>query len=169
MASQKKSSTKKSRGQSEELLRLQGIFELIQKFQITEFEWKNKGERIRFVTQRAEVAGPSPVREKHYPMPTSELPHAHVPVPSAPLAEPKVAGKQVCSPFVGMFYRSPSPTAEAYVKVGQKVNRGDVLCIVEAMKLMNEIEADFSGTVTAILVENGQAVEFGEPLFLIEP
>jgi acetyl-CoA carboxylase biotin carboxyl carrier protein len=76
--------------------------------------------------------------------------------------------KQVTSPFVGTFYRAPSPEAGPYVKEGQSVKKGDTLCIVEAMKLMNEIESDFSGKIVSILVENGQPVEFGEPLFVIE-
>ena len=75
----------------------------------------------------------------------------------------------VSSPIVGMFFRSPSPEAPHFVEVGSTVRKGQVLCIVEAMKLMNEIEADTDGTVTDILVENGQPVEYGEPLFLIEP
>lgn len=76
--------------------------------------------------------------------------------------------KKILSPFVGTFYRSPSPTSPAYVEKGSQVKQGDTLCIVEAMKLMNEIEADFSGKIVEILVENGQAVEFGEPLFVID-
>ncbi|XLM21412.1 acetyl-CoA carboxylase biotin carboxyl carrier protein, partial [Chromobacterium piscinae] len=72
------------------------------------------------------------------------------------------------SPMVGTFYRSPSPGAKSFVEVGQSVNAGDTLCIIEAMKLMNEIEADRSGVIKAILVEDGQPVEYGEPLFVIE-
>ncbi|MBI3558138.1 MAG: acetyl-CoA carboxylase biotin carboxyl carrier protein [Deltaproteobacteria bacterium] len=75
---------------------------------------------------------------------------------------------KVLSPFVGTFYRAPSPEADSYVKEGQMVKKGDVLCIVEAMKLMNEIESEVSGKVVSILAENGQPVEYGEPLFLIE-
>jgi acetyl-CoA carboxylase biotin carboxyl carrier protein len=75
----------------------------------------------------------------------------------------------ITSPIVGTFYRSPSPEAAPFVEVGLKVNKGQVLCIVEAMKLMNEIESDAEGIVVKILVENGQPVEYGEPLFLIEP
>ncbi len=93
-----------------------------------------------------------------------------------PLAEsPKKLSKgeddrhsKVLSPFVGTFYRAPSPEADSYVKEGQMVKKGDVLCIVEAMKLMNEIESEVSGKVVSILAENGQPVEYGEPLFLIE-
>ena len=76
--------------------------------------------------------------------------------------------KHILSPFVGTFYTSPSPDAENYVKTGQVIKKGDVLCIVEAMKLMNEIESEEGGKISEILVENGQPVEFGEPLFVIE-
>ena len=87
------------------------------------------------------------------------------PVAEAP-AEP--AGHVVKSPMVGTFYRTPSPDAKAFVEVGQKVNVGDTLCIVEAMKMMNQIEADKAGVVKAILIESGQPVEFDEPLVVIE-
>ena len=86
---------------------------------------------------------------------------------AAQAAEEK--GHVVTSPFVGTFYRSPSPEAEPYVRDGQRVERGQVLCIVEAMKLMNEIEADVNGTIVEILVENATAVQFGQPLFKIRP
>ncbi|HEX7867936.1 MAG TPA: acetyl-CoA carboxylase biotin carboxyl carrier protein [Variovorax sp.] len=89
-------------------------------------------------------------------------------VASAPAAEAAPAGHAVKSPMVGTFYRSSSPGAAAFVEVGSKVNEGDTLCIIEAMKILNEIEADKSGTVTQILGENGQAVEYGQPLFIIE-
>jgi len=83
-------------------------------------------------------------------------------------AEPELPpGDAVKAPMVGTFYRAPSPGAEAYVEVGSAVKAGDTLCIIEAMKLLNEIEAERSGTVKAILVENGQPVEFGEPLFIV--
>jgi acetyl-CoA carboxylase biotin carboxyl carrier protein len=103
----------------------------------------------------------------------ASAPGGHAPA-AAPGATPAASGglaanqKQVVSPFVGTFYRSASPTSDPYVKEGHAVKRGDTLCIIEAMKLMNEIEAEFSGKVVSILVENGQPVEFGEPLFVIE-
>ena len=89
-----------------------------------------------------------------------------VEAPSAP--EPKSGGNEVKSPMVGTFYRAPSPGAPSFVEVGQSVTKGQTLCIIEAMKLLNEIESDVAGTIKAILVENGQPVEYGQPLFLIE-
>jgi acetyl-CoA carboxylase biotin carboxyl carrier protein len=92
---------------------------------------------------------------------------AAVPAAEAPAAaEP--AGHTVKSPMVGTFYRSSSPGAKAFVEVGDTIKQGDTICIVEAMKILNEIEADKTGTVTQILVDNGQAVEYGQPLFVIE-
>jgi acetyl-CoA carboxylase biotin carboxyl carrier protein len=91
-------------------------------------------------------------------------------VASAPVASaPADNGQTVTSPIVGTFYRAPSPDADAFVQVGQHVNAGDTLCIVEAMKLMNEIESDVTGTITKILVENGQPVEYNQPIFLVKP
>jgi len=87
---------------------------------------------------------------------------------AAPVAEAAPAGHAVKSPMVGTFYRAASPGAPSFVEVGSKVNEGDTLCIIEAMKILNEIEADKAGTVTQILGENGQAVQYGQPLFIIE-
>jgi acetyl-CoA carboxylase biotin carboxyl carrier protein len=89
-------------------------------------------------------------------------------VAAAPAAAPAASGHAVKSPMVGTFYRSASPGAKAFVEVGQAVKEGDTICIIEAMKILNEIEADKSGTVTQILCDNGQAVEYGQPLFIIE-
>jgi acetyl-CoA carboxylase biotin carboxyl carrier protein len=93
--------------------------------------------------------------------PTAAAPNVEVPV-AAP------AGHAVKSPMVGTFYRSSSPGAKAFVEVGSVVREGETICIIEAMKILNEIEADKSGTITKILSENGQAVEYGQPLFMIE-
>jgi len=93
------------------------------------------------------------------------------PAPSAapaPAAVPAATGHAIKSPMVGTFYRSSSPGAPAFVEIGSQVKEGDTVCIIEAMKILNEIEADKTGTVTQILVENGQAVEYGQPLFIIE-
>ena len=93
-------------------------------------------------------------------------PSAPPPAPGA--AAPEPAGHILKSPMVGTFYRAPSPGAPAFVEIGQSVTKGQTLCIIEAMKLLNEIESDATGVVKAILVENGQPVEYGQPLFLIE-
>jgi acetyl-CoA carboxylase biotin carboxyl carrier protein len=103
------------------------------------------------------------------PMMAPAAPAGAVAAPAAAVAEvpAEPEGHTVKSPMVGTFYRSPSPGAKAFVEVGQQVNAGDTLCIIEAMKLMNEIEADVSGVLKAILVETSQPVEYGEPLFII--
>jgi acetyl-CoA carboxylase biotin carboxyl carrier protein len=103
-------------------------------------------------------------------------PYAQAPAPAAPAvaapadapAQEKMSGHKVTSPIVGSFYRSSSPSSKPFAEIGKSVNKGDTLCIIEAMKIMNQIEADASGTITAILVENGDPVEFGQPLFIIE-
>ena len=87
---------------------------------------------------------------------------------TAPTAAPADTGKSIKSPIVGTFYSAPSPTKPPFVKVGDKVNEGDTVCIVESMKVMNEIQADISGTVKSIAVKDGEAVEFGQPLIIIE-
>ncbi len=94
------------------------------------------------------------------------------PLPAAPAAsKPEAAAglKDICSPIVGTFYQSPSPDSPSFIAVGDTIKTGDVLCIIEAMKLMNEIEAEISGTIVEILVENGQAVEYDQPLFRVKP
>ncbi|MEZ5739961.1 MAG: acetyl-CoA carboxylase biotin carboxyl carrier protein [Burkholderiaceae bacterium] len=100
------------------------------------------------------------------PAPAAAPVVATAPAPAP--ATPAASGHTVNSPMVGTFYRTPNPEAEPFVNVGSKVSEGDTVCIIEAMKLLNEIEADRSGLITAILVENGQPVEFGQPLFVIE-
>ncbi len=89
-------------------------------------------------------------------------------IPKVEEKEENIAGKIITSPMVGTFYMKPSPNADPYVKVGQKVKKGDVLCIIEAMKLMNEIEAEFDGTIKEIIVKDGESVEYGKPLFKLE-
>ncbi|MDQ3272661.1 MAG: acetyl-CoA carboxylase biotin carboxyl carrier protein, partial [Pseudomonadota bacterium] len=107
-----------------------------------------------------QYAPPVPVAAPVAPVP------AAAPVPAEAVAAP--AGHAVKSPMVGTFYRSASPGAKAFVEVGNQVKEGETICIIEAMKILNEIEADKSGTITRILCENGQAVEYGQPLFMIE-
>jgi acetyl-CoA carboxylase biotin carboxyl carrier protein len=172
-----------------DLHQLEKIFELMEKHEVSEFEWERKGERLKLKTKHAHsesalsaMTGPAIAALSSYRV-SHEVSHPERAVvgASAPAVTPAASAvgaskssvlnnnqKQVVSPFVGTFYRSPSPETDPYVREGQTVKRGDVLCIVEAMKLMNEIEAEFSGKVISILVENGQPVEFGEPLFIIE-
>ena len=110
----------------------------------------------------------APVAAPAMPAPLAPAPAAPVPVPATPEAAAPSTANAVTSPMVGTFYRSPSPDAPAFVEVGQSVRAGDVLCIVEAMKMMNQIEADRAGTVTAIHAENGEPVEFDQPLITVE-
>lgn len=118
------------------------------------------------ITLRKEVVGVAPAVAVAAPQPASSAP---TPAPvQAASQEPAYKGKALTSPMVGTFYSAPSPDAEAFVKVGQTVKEGDVVCIVEAMKLMNEIESDFSGKVTEICVQDGQPVEFGQVLMYVE-
>jgi acetyl-CoA carboxylase biotin carboxyl carrier protein len=113
---------------------------------------------VAMVTQ---MAAPAPV--------AMAAPVAAAPAPAAaPVVEAAPAGHTVKSPMVGTFYRSSSPGAKAFAEVGQQVKEGETICIIEAMKILNEIEADKAGTITKILAENGQAVEYGAPLFIIE-
>ncbi len=115
----------------------------------------------------APQAGPghAPVQSASIPA----APAAQSPAPAESAAVRVTPGKEVRAPIVGTFYRSPSPDADAYVSVGDRVKPGDVLCIIEAMKLMNEVECEMSGIVREILVDNAQPVEFDQPLFVIEP
>ena len=99
-------------------------------------------------------------------MPIPSMPAA--PVAETPASAPAVQGKSITSPIVGTFYAAPAPDKAPFVKVGDKINEGDVVCIVESMKVMNEILADVSGTVASIAVKDGEAVEFGQPLIIIE-
>ncbi len=173
---------------SEDLRQLEKIFELMEKHEVTELEWDRGSDRLKVKTRQAyaeKVAGGVVAA----PCDTSSLiPSQDLLVQPVKVSESTggvISGaeggssnkvpnlnshqKQVVSPFVGTFYRSSSPDADPYVREGQIVKRGDVLCIIEAMKLMNEIDAEFTGKVVSILVENGQPVEFGEPLFVFEP
>lgn len=188
--SKQKNSRRGPEGYSKDLQSLERIFELMEKHEITEFEWEREGERFKFKTRQsqpemslANFVSPSMVHASHATAPRAELHEStrggahsssagsHAATVGEQAKAPELAGnrKQVLSPFVGTFYRAASPEADPYVREGQGIKRGDVLCIVEAMKLMNEIEAEFPGKVVSVLVENGQPVEFGEPLFIVEP
>jgi acetyl-CoA carboxylase biotin carboxyl carrier protein len=150
-----------------DLRKLKTLIELVEGSGIAELEISEGEERVRITRTVAAaqqiVAAPQPMIAAAAPVAT-----APVAAPAAEPAKPAVAeGHIVKSPMVGTFYRSASPGAKAFVDVGQTVNKCETLCIIEAMKLLNEIEADQGGVIKAILVENGQPVEFGQPLFVI--
>jgi acetyl-CoA carboxylase biotin carboxyl carrier protein len=150
-----------------DIRKVKKLIELLEASSVDEIEIKEGEESVRIsrntgapVAMAAAPAMPAPAM----PAPAAPAPAAPAPAPAAPAADTDNAVK---SPMVGTFYRSPSPEAPAFVEVGQSVRAGDVLCIVEAMKMMNQIEADRAGTVTAIHAENGEPVEFDQPLITI--
>ena len=148
-----------------DLRKLKTLIELVETSGIAELEIQEGEERVRIT--RTAPQGQQTVMLHAAPPPVAAAP-APAPVTPEIAPIPAAEGHPVKSPMVGTFYRSASPGAASFVEIGDTVAQGDTLCIIEAMKLMNEIEADASGTVKAILVENGQAVEFGQPLFIIE-
>jgi acetyl-CoA carboxylase biotin carboxyl carrier protein len=151
-----------------EMDKIRELIQLVQDSAIQEIELSQRGETIRITkagTSVAPVANPVP-SSSAAPPPAPAA--AEVPAPAAS-PEPATGFKEIVSPIVGTFYAAASPESAPFVEVGQRVGAGDVLCIVEAMKVMNEIEAEFSGTVREICLENGQPVEFGQVLFRVEP
>ena len=149
-----------------DLRKLKTLIDLVSESNVSELEITEAEGKVRIVK-----ASSVPVMMHQPAMAMMPMPAQAVPVPSAAhevpvAAEP--AGHAVKSPMVGTFYRSSSPGSSAFVEIGTVVKEGDTVCIIEAMKILNEIEADKSGTVTKILSENGQAVEYGQPLFMIE-
>jgi acetyl-CoA carboxylase biotin carboxyl carrier protein len=148
-----------------DLRKLKKLIDLVEASGIAELEITEGEEKVRIAKS---IAG-APMMMAHAP----QMMHAAAPAaPAAPVAAAPAEdaipeGHVVRSPMVGTFYRAPAPGSKNFVEVGQSVNTGDTLCIIEAMKLLNEIEADLGGVIKAILVENGQPVEYGEPLFVI--
>lgn len=149
-----------------DIRKVKKLIELLEESGIAEIEIHEGEESVRISrtsqSAPAMVAAPAPVAAAPAPV------AAPAPAPAAESDSGIPSGHQVTSPIVGTFYRSPSPTAKVFVEVGQSVNVGDTLCIIEAMKIMNQIEADKGGVVKAILAENGEPVEYGQPLFVIE-
>ncbi len=137
------------------------LIELLQETDITELKIEREGAKIK-------------IKRDKFTAPVEAPPIAQAPVAAEPKVDKVAAGESqnlstMTSPIVGMYYSALSPEAPPLVEVGSRVKKGQVLCIIEAMKLMNEIECDTNGTIAQILVENGQPVEYGEPLFMIEP
>ncbi|MEK6651734.1 MAG: acetyl-CoA carboxylase biotin carboxyl carrier protein [Nitrospirota bacterium] len=140
-----------------ELEDLKGLIELLKETDITELQIEKNGSKVKIKREKLlssiELSRPVVAQEK----------------PSSEISEENQRLITVTSPIVGTFYRASSPEGEPFVQAGSRVKKGQVLCIIEAMKLMNEIECEAEGVVVRMLVENGQSVEYGEPLFLIEP
>jgi acetyl-CoA carboxylase biotin carboxyl carrier protein len=151
-----------------DLRKLKKLIDLVQESGIAELEVTEGEERVRISRALAPPAGfmAVPAAAQAQAAAAAAAPAAAAAAPPA-AAEPKVEGHVVKSPMVGTFYRAPSPGAKVFVELGDRVSPGDTLCIIEAMKLLNEIEADSGGVVKEVYVENGQPVEYGEPLFLI--
>lgn len=155
-----------------DLRKLKKLIDLVEESGIAELEVTEGEEKVRITRVQAGV----PMQMQYHQMPMggqmmASAPAAPVAADSAPVVVAPAARDEntlVKSPMVGTFYRSSSPGSKAFAEVGQSVNVGDTLCIIEAMKLMNEIESDRAGVIKAILIENGQPVEYGEPLFVIE-
>ncbi|MEQ8820079.1 MAG: acetyl-CoA carboxylase biotin carboxyl carrier protein [Sumerlaeia bacterium] len=152
---------------------IKDLIELVSERGLEELEYKTGEFRIRIVGRRSyPPAAPAPAAA---PQPHAALPPAEAPAalpsaaPAAPAPDDEARFKKVTSPMIGTFYRAPSPDSPSFVEVGDRVDDESVLCIIEAMKLMNEIKAEMRGTVRKVLVENGQPVEYGQPMFLIEP
>lgn len=151
-----------------DIRKIKKLIELVEESGIAELEISEGEESVRISRNFAGQVSAAP----QMVMPQMAAPVAAAPAATstaaAPAADAVPSGHLVRSPMVGTFYRSSSPESKSFVEVGQQVNVGDTLCIVEAMKMMNQIESDKSGVIKAILIENGQAVEFDEPLFIIE-
>lgn len=151
-----------------DLRKLKTLIDLVAESGVSELEVTEGEDKVRIVKNPAPIA--APVQQVYAAAPVATAPAATSAPAAAPAAEAAPAeptGHAVKSPMVGTFYRSPTPGADSFVKIGDTVKEGQTLCIIEAMKLLNEIESDKSGVVKEILCENGQGVEFGQALFII--
>lgn len=152
-----------------ELKDIKAIIDLMKKNSLSEFELE-KGQEFKIKLKRGVAGGPvyeeatAPV----YAVPAA-VPAAPVAVPAAPIAAPAANEVEIKSPMIGTFYRAPSPESAPYVEVGTEVSPDTVVCIIEAMKVMNEIKAEMRGVITSVLVDNAKPVEFGQPLFKVRP
>ena len=156
-----------------DMRKLKTLVDLVSESNISELEITEAEGKVRIVkagygvptTMMMQPAGQMMMAPQQHAAPAGEAAPAAAPVAEAPAAP---TGHVVKSPMVGTFYRSASPGSKPFAEVGAPIKEGDPICIIEAMKIMNEIEADMSGTISKILVENGQAVEYGQPLFIVE-
>lgn len=159
-----------------DLRKIKKLIELLQESELAEIEIHENDESIRLIRHHPEPAAPAPIMHSAFQVPAVPAAPAApaVPVPAEAVEQPQAApadtlpeGEVVRSPMVGTFYSAPNPESDPFVQVGSKVANGETLCLVEAMKMFNQIEAEFGGEVVAVLVEDGQPVEFDEPLFVI--
>ncbi len=149
-----------------DLRKLKTLIDLVSESNVSELEITEAEGKVRIV--KGSGAMPHAYAPPVAPMPAHAAPAANLQAPAAPPEVLAETGHPVKSPMVGTFYRSSSPGAKPFVEVGSVVKEGETVCIIEAMKILNEIEADKSGTISRILCENGQAVEYGQPLFIID-
>lgn len=149
-----------------DLRKLKTLIDLVSESGVAELEITEGEDHVRIVNRQAATAAAVPTVVAA-PVAAAPAPVTAPVAAAEPAAAPKIEGTTINSPMVGTFYRSPSPGAKPYVDIGQKVKAGDTVCIIEAMKLLNEIEAETDGVIQEILVENGAPVEFGQPLFVI--
>ena len=153
-----------------DIRKVKKLIELLEESDVAEIEIHEGEESVRISRNSSTVpalAMPAAMPQAAAPAPAAAAPAAATPA-AGDDSEEAISGHAVRSPMVGTFYRSPSPGSKAFVEVGQQVAAGDTLCIIEAMKILNQIESDKAGTVKQILVENGEPVEYNEPLFIID-
>ncbi len=152
-----------------DIRKVKKLIELLEESNIDEIEIKEGEESVRISRNvgQAMVAPAAPAYAAPPPAAVAPAPAAPEQTPPAPAPAPESAGHTIKSPMIGTFYRSPAPSSPSFVEIGQTVKVGDVICIIEAMKMMNQIEADKAGRIEAILVENGEPVEFDQPLISI--
>lgn len=149
-----------------DLRKLKTLIDLVSDSNVTELEITEAEGKVRIV-KSVGISAPM-VQHQAVPVAAAPVATAAAPVVEAPVVADVASGHAVKSPMVGTFYRSSSPGSAPFIQIGAVVKEGDTLCIIEAMKILNEIESDKAGTVTQILCENGQAVEYGQPLFIVE-
>lgn len=153
-----------------DIRKVKKLIELLEESNISEIEIQEGEESVRISRHQQGTAGQMPGYPPAWNVPApapAPAPVQQAPAPSEPSAPPQPSGHAVTSPMVGTFYRAPAPGAKAFVEVGQRVKKGETICIVEAMKMMNQIEADKDGAIEAILVEDGEPVEFDQPMLII--
>lgn len=151
-----------------DLRKLKTLIDLVSESNVSELEITEAEGKVRIVKGGGVAQQMAPVVTTAIPAAAAAPALASAAAPAASAAPAAPTGHMVKSPMVGTFYRAASPGAKPFVEVGAQVKEGDTICIIEAMKILNEIEADKAGTITQVLVENGQAVEYGQPLFVIE-